>query len=165
MAYFPEIPKIPFEGPKSKNPLAFKHYNPEELIEGRSMRELLRFAVAYWHTFRGQGSDPFGPGTMVRPWEGPVDNVENAQKRVRVAFEVGTDLDIANVLVQNRVSQAQPFLPEDVKRLGLTIKKSLSFPLMLVALRSPNGSLQPSSTAPASTSSITTFTSFSATAA
>jgi HAE1 family hydrophobic/amphiphilic exporter-1 len=66
-------------------------------------------------------------------------NASDGTAQVRVAFEVGTDLDIANVLVQNRVSQAQPFLPEEVKRLGVTVKKSLSFPLMLVTLRSPNG--------------------------
>jgi HAE1 family hydrophobic/amphiphilic exporter-1 len=67
-------------------------------------------------------------------------NASDGTTQVRVAFEVGTDLDIANVLVQNRVAQAQPFLPEEVKRLGVTVKKSLSFPLMLVALRSPGGS-------------------------
>ncbi len=87
MAAFPDVPKIEYEGPSSRNPLAFKHYNPDELVEGKSMKDHLRFAVCYWHTFRGTGSDPFGPGTMQRPWEGPVDNVENAQKRVRVAFE------------------------------------------------------------------------------
>jgi HAE1 family hydrophobic/amphiphilic exporter-1 len=66
-------------------------------------------------------------------------NSNDGKSQVRVAFEVGTDLDIANVLVQNRVAQAEPFLPEDVKRLGVTVKKSLSFPLMLVSLRSPQG--------------------------
>src|SRR5437773_6139705 len=86
-AAFPEISKIKFEGPTSKNPLAFRHYNESEKVEGRTMRDHLRFGVAYWHTFRGTGSDPFGPGTMVRPWEGPSDNVENAVNRARVAFE------------------------------------------------------------------------------
>src|SRR5690606_37249847 len=51
------------------------------------MKEHLRFAVAYWHTFRGTGSDPFGPGTMLRPWEAAQDSVDNALRRVRVAFE------------------------------------------------------------------------------
>jgi len=87
MTYFPDIPTIPFEGPKSKNPLAFKHYNPDEVIEGQSMKELFRFAVAYWHTFRGTGSDPFGAGTMVRPWEDGTDSLDNAKRRVEVAFE------------------------------------------------------------------------------
>jgi xylose isomerase len=88
VAYFPDVPKkIEYEGPKAKNPLAFRHYNPDETIEGRTMRDLFRFSVAYWHTFRGTGGDPFGPGTMVRPWEGAKDDVENAKKRVEVAFE------------------------------------------------------------------------------
>ena len=87
MAAFPEIQKIKFEGPKSKNMLAFHHYDENEKVEGKSMKEHFRFGVAYWHTFRGTGSDPFGPGTMERPWEGAQDTVENAQNRVRVAFE------------------------------------------------------------------------------
>jgi xylose isomerase len=87
MSAFPEISSIPFEGPSSKNPLAFKHYNPSELVEGRTMKEQLRFSIVYWHTFRGTGSDPFGAGTMLRPWDDGSASVENAQKRARVAFE------------------------------------------------------------------------------
>lgn len=87
MPAFPEVQKIPFEGPSSKNPLAFRHYDADQVIEGKTMRDHLRFGVAYWHTFRGQGSDPFGPGTMLRPWEGAQDTVDNAINRVRVAFE------------------------------------------------------------------------------
>jgi xylose isomerase len=67
--------------------LAFRFYDENELVEGISMKEHLRFSVAYWHTMRGSGADPFGPGTMIRPWEGPNDTVENAQNRVRVFFE------------------------------------------------------------------------------
>ena len=78
MAAFPEIEKIRFEGPDSENPLAFRHYDANEIVEGKSMKEHLRFSVAYWHTFRGVGSDPFGPGTMLRPWEAANDSVENA---------------------------------------------------------------------------------------
>jgi xylose isomerase len=84
---FPNIPKIQFEGPKSKNPLAFKHYNPDELVEGKTMRDHLRFSVVYWHTFRGRGADVFGAGTMIRPWDDGSETLRNAQKRVRVAFE------------------------------------------------------------------------------
>ncbi|HZM06285.1 MAG TPA: xylose isomerase [Candidatus Saccharimonadales bacterium] len=84
---FPEISKIAFEGPKSKNPLAFKHYNPEEMVEGKTMREHLRFSVVYWHTFRGRGADMFGAPTMNRPWDDNSDSLENAKRRVRVAFE------------------------------------------------------------------------------
>ena len=84
---FQNITKISYEGPKSKNPLAFKHYNAAEIVEGKTMREHLRFAVVYWHTFRGTGSDPFGAGTMQRPWDDGSNSVKNAQNRVRVAFE------------------------------------------------------------------------------
>ena len=87
MAFFPDIPKIAFEGPKTKNPLAFRHYNASEIVAGRSMTDWLRFSVCYWHTFRGTGSDPFGPGTLQRPWDDGSDSVENAVKRVDVAFE------------------------------------------------------------------------------
>ena len=87
MAAFPEIPKIKFEGPDSDNPLAFQYYNPEEVIEGKTMEEHLRFSVVYWHTFRANGSDPFGAPTMDRPWEDGTDSVENAINRAHVAFE------------------------------------------------------------------------------
>ncbi|MGC3957022.1 MAG: xylose isomerase [Verrucomicrobiota bacterium] len=90
---FPKISKIRYEGPKSKNPLAFKHYNASEKIEGKAMREHLRFAVVYWHTFRGTGSDPFGAGTMLRPWDDGSNSVANAQNRARVAFEFIEKLD------------------------------------------------------------------------
>ena len=66
---FPEIGKISYEGPSSKNPLAFKHYDPTEVIEGRTMADHLRFSVAYWHTFRNTLTDPFGVGTAIRPWD------------------------------------------------------------------------------------------------
>ena len=87
MTAFPEIKRILFEGPDSSNPLAFHYYNPDELVEGKSMRDHLRFSVVYWHTFRGALSDPFGPGTAVRPWDDGSESVENAQRRARAAFE------------------------------------------------------------------------------
>src|SRR5688572_15792599 len=86
-AFFPEIQNIRYEGPQSKNPLAFRWYNPDELVEGKSMRDHFRFSVVYWHTFRGTGSDPFGSATMQRPWEDGTDSVENAIRRARVAME------------------------------------------------------------------------------
>ncbi len=87
MSAFPDIQKIRFEGPKSANPLAFRYYDENEVVAGKTMKDHLRFSVAYWHTMRGTGGDPFGPGTMVRPWEGNEDSVDNAIHRVRVAFE------------------------------------------------------------------------------
>ena len=84
---FSKIDSIRYEGPGSRNPLAFKHYDAAEVVEGKTMAEHLRFAVVYWHTFRGTGSDPFGAGTMQRPWDDGSQSVGNAQKRARVAFE------------------------------------------------------------------------------
>src|SRR5688572_18019666 len=84
---FAKIPTIKYEGPKSKNPLAFKHYNPNEKVEGKTMKDHLRFSVTYWHTFRGGLSDMFGTGTAIRPWEDGTNSVQMAQKRARVAFQ------------------------------------------------------------------------------
>ncbi|WP_269522760.1 xylose isomerase [Coraliomargarita parva] len=79
--------KVQYEGPESKNPLAFKHYNPEELVDGKSMKEHLRFAGAYWHTMRNALADPFGAGTAQTPWDDGSNSIENALKRVDVFFE------------------------------------------------------------------------------
>ncbi|MFP6601888.1 MAG: xylose isomerase, partial [Pirellulaceae bacterium] len=87
MAAFPEIEKIRYEGPDTKNPLAFRWYNEDEVIEGQTMKDHMRFSVVYWHTFRATGADPFGSPTMVRPWEDGTDSVDNAIERARVAFE------------------------------------------------------------------------------
>ncbi len=86
-AAFPKIKKIQFDGPDSRNPLAFKHYNESEVVEGKTMKDHLRFSVVYWHTFRNPLSDPFGAGTAVRPWDDGTDSVKNAENRARVAFE------------------------------------------------------------------------------
>jgi len=84
---FPRIKKIAYEGPQSRNPLAFKYYNEDEKIEGKTMKDHLRFSVVYWHTFRNPLADPFGVGTALRPWDDGTDSVKNAQNRARVAFE------------------------------------------------------------------------------
>lgn len=84
---FPDIPVIRYEGPDSKNPLAFKWYNPDELVEGKPMKDHLRFSVVYWHTMRGTGSDMFGVGTWQRPWEDGTNSLAMALKRVPVLFE------------------------------------------------------------------------------
>ncbi len=85
--FFPGIGNIPYEGPDSRNPLAFKHYQADRKVLGKTMRDHLRFSVAYWHAFRGTGADPFGPGTITRAWEKGGDAVETAKVRVRAAFE------------------------------------------------------------------------------
>ncbi len=85
--FFPGIPTIQYEGPDSKDPLSFKHYNAEEKVGDKTMKEHLRFACAYWHTMRNGLADPFGEGTAERPWDDGSDSVENAQKRVWAMFE------------------------------------------------------------------------------
>ena len=87
MSYFSDVNKIAYEGPDTKNDLAFRHYDADAMVEGKTMRDHLRFSVVYWHTFRGTGADPFGGPTLLRPWDDGSNSVENAQNRVRVAFE------------------------------------------------------------------------------
>ncbi len=87
MSYFPDIPKIQYEGPGSKNPFAFKQYDPNAIIEGKSMREHFRFAAAYWHVMRNGLSDPFGGPTALMPWDDQSNSVDNALKRADVFFE------------------------------------------------------------------------------
>lgn len=86
MAYFENVGKIEYEGRKSNNPLAFKHYNPNQVVLGKTMEEHLRFAVAYWHTFTATGADPFGVGTMIRPWD-RYSEMDLAKARVEASFE------------------------------------------------------------------------------
>ena len=85
--FFPGVGRIDYEGPGSRHPFAFKHYNRDELVEGKPMREHLRFAAAYWHVMRNPLADPFGAGTALMPWDDGTDSVANAQQRVRVFFE------------------------------------------------------------------------------
>lgn len=90
--YFPGIEQIKFEGPQSKNPLAFKWYNADQVVAGKTMKEHLRFAVAYWHTLCGTGGDPFGPGTKNFPWDGASDAMDANKARMDAAFEFITKI-------------------------------------------------------------------------
>lgn len=85
--HFPKIKTIAYEGTGTEKSLAFRHYNPDEIIDGKTMSEHMRFSIAYWHSFRGAGSDPFGPGTISRPWEKGKDELSVAKKRMDAAFE------------------------------------------------------------------------------
>ena len=87
MEYFKTIKKIGFEGPESRNPLAFKWYDQNRVVRGKTMKEHLRYAVAYWHSFCGTGSDPFGLGTRRFPWDEPSSELEKAKHRLDAAFE------------------------------------------------------------------------------
>lgn len=85
--YFKGIDNIKYEGKESDNPLAFKYYNPDQVVAGKTMREHFKFAIAYWHTFCGQGGDPFGPGTQNFPWDASSDPIEAAKNKADAAFE------------------------------------------------------------------------------
>lgn len=93
MAYFPNIKKVSFEGVNTQNLFAFRHYNPEEVVLGKKMKEHLRFAMAYWHTMVQDGSDPFGSPTNIRTWVGQTP-MKTAKNRVEAFFELAEKLGI-----------------------------------------------------------------------
>ena len=90
--WFPEVQHIPFEGPESQNPLAFCHYHADEVVAGKTMRDHLRFAVCYWHSMRGTGSDPFGVGCRKMPWSVAKDDMQAAHQTMDAMFEFVTKL-------------------------------------------------------------------------
>ncbi|WP_122645402.1 xylose isomerase [Enterococcus mediterraneensis] len=93
MSYFPNVDTIQYEGAKTDNPFAFRHYNPDEVVMGKTMKEHLRFAVAYWHTMTQDGSDPFGSPVNQRTWFGETP-METAKNRVDAFFEILTKLGV-----------------------------------------------------------------------
>ncbi|MGZ0042944.1 xylose isomerase [Paenibacillus ottowii] len=93
MAYFEQVSKINFEGKQSDNPFAFKFYNPQEMVAGKTMEEHLRFSMAYWHTLVAGGSDPFGVETAERPWS-KFTGLDLAKARVEAAFELLDKLNL-----------------------------------------------------------------------
>ncbi len=90
--YFKGIGKIQFEGKESKNPLAFRYYDENKMINGKNLKEHLKFAIAYWHSFCGTGGDPFGSGTRPMPWLESNDPIQQAKDKMDAAFEVFTKL-------------------------------------------------------------------------
>lgn len=100
--FFTDIGKVPFEGPESRNPLAFKFYNADEKVGDKTMKEHLRFSMAYWHTLNNRFSDPFGPGTAIRPWDSITDPMEQARARMRAAFELTEKLGIPFLCFHDR---------------------------------------------------------------
>ena len=92
--YFPGISQIKFEGNSSDNPLAFKCYDAERMVGAKTMRDHLRFAICYWHNFCNDGSDIFGPGTQIHPWNEKSDPLAAAEDKLDAAFEFFTKLDV-----------------------------------------------------------------------
>lgn len=91
-SYFPNIGKIPFEGKDSDNPLAFRFYDENRMIAGKTMKEHFKFSIAYWHSFCGTGGDPFGPGTIAHPWDASADPIQRAKDKMDAAFEFITKI-------------------------------------------------------------------------
>lgn len=116
--FFPDIKKVTYEGPDSKNPLAFKHYNPKQKVMGKTMAEHLRFAVCYWHTFKGLGSDPFGANTIVRSYNDADDPMQRAEQTMYAAFEFFTKLGVGFWCFHDRdIAPEADTLAETNKRL------------------------------------------------
>lgn len=92
--FFPKIKPIAYEGPKTKNRLAFRHYNPDEVVGKKTMREHLRFSLAYWHALKNGSSDPFGGPTRQRPWDDGSNSVENAKRVADAGFEMMQKLNL-----------------------------------------------------------------------
>lgn len=92
--FFPGIEAIRYEGPQSNNPLSFRHYNAEQLIAGKPMKEHLRFAMAWWHSLCATGGDPFGPGTKQLPWLTGADPISRAKSKMDAGFEFMTKMGI-----------------------------------------------------------------------
>ncbi|MEH6907920.1 xylose isomerase [Neobacillus drentensis] len=120
--YFGSVNKVVYEGKDSKNPLAFKYYNPEEVIGGKTMKDILRFSVAYWHTFTADGSDPFGAATMERPWN-QFTGMDLAKARVEASFELFEKLGVPFFAFHDRdVAPEGRTLSETNKNLDIIIE-------------------------------------------
>ncbi|MFI3288770.1 MAG: xylose isomerase [Rikenellaceae bacterium] len=92
--YFPAIEKIQFEGPASKNPLAFRYYNPEQVVYGKKMKDWFKFSMAWWHTLCAEGGDQFGPGTLKQEWKAGNTALERAKNKMDAGFEFMTKMGI-----------------------------------------------------------------------
>jgi xylose isomerase len=101
--YFDQLDRVRYEGPKSTNPLAFRHYNPDELVLGKRMEDHLRFAACYWHTFCWNGADMFGVGSFDRPWQQPGDAWRWPKPMWRLNFSINsTCLTTASTTLTSR---------------------------------------------------------------
>jgi xylose isomerase len=121
--FFPEVKKIKFEGPDSKNPLAFKHYRPNQKIMGKTMADHLRFAVCYWHTLKGLGADQFGMNTIVRSYNEAADPMQRAEDTMHAAFEFFTKLGVNYWCFHDRdIAPEADTLAETNQRLDKIVK-------------------------------------------
>ena len=122
--FFKGISKIQYEGAGSDNPLAFRYYNPEEVIDGKTMKDHLRFAVAYWHTFQARGADQFGVGTAIRPWDNITDEMDLAIAKVDANFEFCEKLGVPFFCFHDRdIAPEGQTLSETNNRIDKVVKK------------------------------------------
>jgi len=121
--YYKGIDAIRYEGKESDNPLAFKYYDPDRLVGGKTMREHFKFAIAYWHTFCGQGADPFGPGTQNFAWDQSSDPIQAAKDKADAAFEFITKMGFNYFCFHDYdlVAEANT-LAESEKRLSIIVE-------------------------------------------
>jgi len=92
--FFKNIPEIKYEGPKSDNPFAFRWYDENKKVAGKTMKEFFKFACAYWHSFNGNGADPFGEPTHIFPWNEKEDPIKRAKDKMDAAFEFITKMNL-----------------------------------------------------------------------
>ncbi len=122
-AYFSGIKPVSYEGPQSTNPLAFKWYDANQTVAGRPMKDWLRFSVAYWHTFKGTGSDPFGAATLLRPWNAGRDPQVIARNTLTAAFEFAERLGLQYYCFHDRDIVAEGAnLRDSNKRIDQVVK-------------------------------------------
>lgn len=112
-SYFSNIAPIAFEGPGSHNPLAFKWYDKDRLVLGKRMQDQLRFAVCYWHSFCGDGSDPFGGDSFERPWQYMADPMAGAKAKADAAFEFFAKLSAPYYCFHDRDVAPEGATPRD----------------------------------------------------
>jgi xylose isomerase len=126
--FFPDVPQIKFEGPESRNPLAFKHYDADATVAGKTMREHLRFAACYWHSMTGSGADPFGVGTRLLPWANASDEMAAAEQTMRAFFEFASKLGLDFWCFHDRdiAPEADGDFAETNKRLDRIVKLAKS---------------------------------------
>ena len=116
--YYKGVGSIQFEGKASDNPFAYKYYNPDQIVAGKTMRDHFKFAIAYWHSLCGQGGDPFGPGTQQFPWDASSDPIQRAKDKADAAFELITKLGFDYFCFHDvDLIEESPTLTENEKRL------------------------------------------------
>lgn len=121
--YFENVKKVEYTQDKMRKGLCFRHYNPDEMVGGKKMKDHLKFSMAYWHTMCGRGADPFGPGTAVRPWDNVADPMKLAEEKVYAAFEFMSKMGIEYFCFHDRdVAPEGATLAETNKNLDRIVK-------------------------------------------